>query len=165
MTMNTANTSLQMESSKNEFLSFQLGKEEFCLEILRVQEIRGYGDITTIANTPDYIKGVVNLRGEIVPILDLRIRLNFQHVEYNEFTVVIILNLEGHNLGIVVDSVSDVIALNVDQIQELPEMLSSINTKFITGVVTIDTHTLILLDIERLLNRDELEFATRQSLH
>ncbi|MEZ0232625.1 MAG: chemotaxis protein CheW [Methylophilaceae bacterium] len=162
--MNNATTSLHRESSKNEFLSFQLGKEEFCLEILKVQEIRGYGDITAITNTPDYIKGVVNLRGEIVPILDLRIRLNFTHVEYNEFTVVIILNLEGHNLGIVVDSVSDVIALNIDQISKLPEMLSSINTKYITGVVTIDTHTMILLDIDKLLNREELDHAKSQSV-
>lgn len=163
--MNPLNTSAQIESSRNEFLSFQLGDREFCLKILTVQEIRGYGDITTIANTPDYIKGVVNLRGEIVPILDLRIRLNFQNVEYNEFTVVIILNLAGHNLGIVVDSVSDVIAINLDQIQELPEMLTGINTKFMTGVVTLDTHTLILLDIENLLNRDELDFAMRQTVH
>lgn len=163
--MNTAMTSLQRESSKNEFLSFQLGKEEFCLEILKVQEIRSYGDITTIANTPDYIKGVVNIRGEIVPILDLRIRLNFTQVEYTEFTVVIILNLEGHTLGIVVDSVSDVIALNMEQISDLPEMLTSINTKYIMGVVTIDTHTMFLLDIERLLNREELDNATSQSLH
>lgn len=163
--MNTANANLQRESSKNEFLSFQLGKEDFCLEILKVQEIRGYGNITAIANTPDYIKGVIHLRGEIVPILDLRIRLNFTQVEYNELTVVIILNLAGHHLGIVVDGVSDVIALNIDQISDLPEMLSSINTKYITGVVTIDTHTMILLDIENLLNRDELDHATSQSFH
>src|SRR5450830_502246 len=111
MTMNITNADLQVQPVINEFLSFQLGEEEFCLEILKVQEIRGYGEITKIANTPDYIKGVVNLRGEIVPILDLRIKLNFKDVEYDEFTVVIILNLEGQNLGIVVDSVSDVIAL------------------------------------------------------
>jgi len=163
--MNTTNTDLQVQSSMNEFLSFQLGKEQFALEILKVQEIRGYGEITKIANTPDYIKGVTNLRGKIVPIIDLRIRLNFKVVEYDELTVVIILNLKGQNIGIVVDSVSDVILLKHDQIQDLPEMLSSINTKFMTGVVTIDTQTLILLDIERLLNKDELNLAINQSIH
>lgn len=162
--MNTANINLQRESFKNEYLSFQLGKEAFCLEILKVQEIRGYVDITTIANTPDYIKGVLSLRGEVVPIIDLRIRLNFKHIEYNEFTVVIILNLEGHTLGIVVDSVSDVIALDVDQVQALPGLISNINTKFITGVATIDMHTLILVDIDSLLSKEELQFTASQSL-
>lgn len=161
--MNTAYATL--ESSKNEFLSFQLGEEEFCLEILKVQEIRGYAGVTSIANTPDYIKGVVNLRGEVVPILDLRIKLQCERVEYNELTVVIILNLGGHQLGIVVDGVSDVIALNADQIQDLPEVLSSIDTRFMTGVAIIDSHTVVLLDIEKLLNKDELDSVVNQSLH
>ena len=139
--MNTTNTNLERESFSSEYLSFQLGKEEFCLDILKVQEIRSYDDITTIANTPDYVKGVLNLRGEVVPIIDLRIRLNFKQVEYNEFTVVIILNLEDKNLGIVVDSVSNVIALEVDQVQKLPASISNMNNKFITGVATIDMHT------------------------
>jgi len=155
----------QPEVLSDEYLSFQLGSEEFCLGILSVQEIRGYSDITKIANTPDYIKGVMNLRGIIVPIIDLRIKLKFEQVNYDEFTVVIILNLKGHNLGIVVDSVSDVIALKNDQIQNLPEMISSINTEFMTGVVTVDAHTLILLDIDRLLNKEELDLATSQSIH
>jgi purine-binding chemotaxis protein CheW len=162
--MNTANTLSPIGAFKNEYLSFQLGKEEFCLEILKVQEIRSYVGITTIANTPDYIKGVLNLRGEVVPILDLRMRLHFKHIEYNEFTVVIILNLQGHNLGIVVDSVSDVIALNMNQVRELPEAISSVHTKFITGVVTIDMRTLILIDIEKLLNREELHATVSQSI-
>jgi purine-binding chemotaxis protein CheW len=162
--MNIADRNIERESFKNEYLSFQLGKEEFCLEILKVQEIRGYEDITTIANTPEYIKGVLNLRGEVVPIIDLRIRLNLKDIEYNDFTVVIILNLEGSNLGIVVDGVSDVIALNVDEVQELPGLISNINTKFITGVVNIDMHTLLLIDIENLLSRDELGATMSQSL-
>lgn len=159
------NTYGKLESSKNEFLSFQLGAEKFCLEILKVQEIRGYADVTTIANTPDYIKGVVNLRGEVVPILDLRIKLHFENAAYNEFTVVIILNLDGHRVGIVVDSVSDVIALDIDQIQDLPEILSCMDTRFMTGVVTLEAHTFVLLDIEKLLSKDELDVAVNQSLH
>lgn len=162
--MNTTLALEQQDSFKSEYLSFQLGKEEFCLEILKVQEIRGYEDMTTIANTPDYMKGVLNLRGEVVPIVDLRIRLNFSNVEYNEFTVVIILNLEGQNIGIVVDGVSDVIALDKAQIQKLPALMSSINTQFITGVVTIDTQTLILVDMDSLLSWEGLQFAASQSL-
>lgn len=155
----------KLDSFKNEFLSFQLGEEEFCLDILKVQEIRGYADVTSIANTPDYIKGVVNLRGEVVPILDLRIKLQCEQVEYNEFTVVIILNLGCHHLGIVVDGVSDVIALNVDQIQDLPEMLGCIDTRFMAGVAIVDSQTLVLLDIEKLLNKDELDSVVNRSAH
>lgn len=161
--MNTSYAKL--DASKNEFLSFQLGAEHFCLEILKVQEIRGYAGVTTIANMPDYIKGVVNLRGEVVPILDLRIKLRLQNIQYNEFTVVIILSLQGHQVGIVVDSVSDVIALSGDQIQDLPEMLSCIETRFMTGVVIMDTDTVVMLDIEKLLDKDELELAVSESLH
>ena len=162
--MNTTLALAQKDSFKNEYLSFQLGKEEFCLEILKVQEIRGYEDMTTIANTPDYMKGVLNLRGEVVPVIDLRIRLNFANIEYNEFTVVIILNLKGQNIGIVVDGVSDVIALDSNQIQQLPALMSSINTQFITGVVTVDTQTLILVDMDSLLSWEGLQFAAGQSL-
>lgn len=162
--MNTTNTNVERESFMSEYLSFQLGKEEFCLDILKVQEIRSYDDITTIANTPDYVKGVLNLRGEVVPIIDLRIRLHLKQVEYNEFTVVIILNLEDKNLGIVVDSVSNVIALGVDQIQDLPASISNMNNKFITGVATIDMHTLILVDINSLVSRDDLHPYANQLL-
>ncbi len=149
----------------HEYLSFQLGSEEFCLGILSVQEIRGYSEITKIANTPDYIKGVMNLRGIIVPIVDLRIKLKFEQVNYDKFTVVIILNLKNKVVGIVVDGVSDVMELKPDQIQSFPEMLSKVNTEYMTGVVTIDGHTFILVDIEKLITEDELGIEANHQTH
>ena len=163
--MITTNTNEKISSGSNEFLTFQLGSEGFCLGILNVQEIRGYDAITAITNTPDYIKGVVNLRGKIVPIYDLRIKLNFEKVAYDDLTVVIILNLEGHDLGIVVDSVSDVIVLNEGQISDLPSLVSTVNTAFIKGVATIDDQMLVLLDIEKLVSKEELEATNAGLLH
>jgi purine-binding chemotaxis protein CheW len=96
---------------KKEFLSFRLGQEEYCIDILSVQEIRGYDTVTSIANTPDFIKGVINLRGNIVPIVDMRIKFRLSEARYDATTIVIILNLNKKMIGIVVDSVSDVIAL------------------------------------------------------
>lgn len=140
-----------------EYLTFILGNEEYGLEILKVQEIRGYDAVTQIANTPEFIKGVVNLRGKIVPIVDLRIKFNLGKVEYNEFTVVIILNLSGRVIGIVVDGVSDVTALKEEQIREVPNLVSSIDTKYIIGLATLEEQMLILVDIERLMSSQEME--------
>jgi purine-binding chemotaxis protein CheW len=108
------NPNASLKSAAGEYLTFVLGEEEYGIEILKVQEIRGYDAVTPIANTPNFIKGVVNLRGKIVPIVDLRIKFNLGKVVYDEFTVVIILNLSGRVVGIVVDGVSDVMALKDD---------------------------------------------------
>lgn len=135
----------------NEFLSFTLGNEEYGIEILKVQEIRGYEAVTAIANAPAFIKGVVNLRGVIVPIVDLRIKFNLGEVAYNEFTVVIILNISNRVVGIVVDSVSDVITLPMENIRPAPEFSASLNTGYILGLGTIDQRMLILMDIEKLM--------------
>ena len=102
-----------LKTAAGEYLTFVLGSEQYGIEILKVQEIRGYDAVTQIANMPSFIKGVVNLRGKIVPIVDLRIKFNLGKVEYNEFTVVIILNLSGRIVGIVVDGVSDVRELRI----------------------------------------------------
>jgi len=163
--MITTNAKENISSGSNEFLTFQLGSEGFCLDILNVQEIRGYDEITAIANTPDYIKGVTNLRGKIVPIYDLRIKFKFQAVEYDALTVVIILNLNGQDLGIVVDAVSDVIALKNDQISSLPALVSTIDTAFIKGIATVDTEMLIMLDIDRLISKSDLDLGTTNSIH
>jgi purine-binding chemotaxis protein CheW len=144
-------------SAAGEYLTFVLGAEEYGLEILKVQEIRGYDTVTQIANTPDFIKGVVNLRGKIVPIVDLRIRFNLGKVEYNEFTVVIILNLNGRVVGIVVDGVSDVMALKEDQIRDVPSLVTSIDTKYIVGLATVEQQMLILVDIEQLMSSNEMQ--------
>jgi purine-binding chemotaxis protein CheW len=135
-----------------EFLTFRLGGESYGIEILKVQEIRGYENPTAIANAPDFIKGVINLRGVIVPILDLRIKFKLSEASYDEFTVAIILNLAGRVVGIVVDAVSDVLTLAADSIRPTPEFASAtFDTKYITGLGTVDDRMLIMLDIEKLM--------------
>ncbi len=135
----------------NEFLTFRLGGEEYGIEILKVQEIRGYDAITHIANAPDFIKGVVNLRGIIVPIADMRIKFRLGKADYDQFTVVIILNVAGRVMGIVVDGVSDVITLSTEQMRPTPGMGSVIDTEYIMGLGTVDERMLILIDIEKLM--------------
>jgi purine-binding chemotaxis protein CheW len=164
MDMNTETTSNVNSTSANsaksaagEYLTFVLGTEQYGIEILKVQEIRGYDSVTHIANTPDFIKGVVNLRGKIVPIVDLRIKFKLGKVEYDEFTVVIILNLAGRIVGIVVDGVSDVKALKEDQLRDVPSLVTSIDTKYIVGLATVEEHMLILVDIEKLMSSQEME--------
>ena len=142
---------------KKEFLSFKLGQEEYCLDILSVQEIRGYDTVTSIANTPDFIKGVINLRGNIVPIVDMRIKFRLSEARYDTTTIVIILNLNKKMIGIVVDSVSDVIALPVEAIREAPRFGSAINTEFISGMATVDGNMLIVVDIQKLMSSDDLQ--------
>lgn len=134
-----------------EFLTFRLGAEEYGIDILRVQEIRSYEQPTRIANAPSFIKGVVNLRGVIVPIVDLRLKLGCETAEYNSFTVVIVLNVKGRVVGAVVDSVSDVLELPRDSIKAAPEMSSAVDASFITGIGSINDRMLILMDIESLM--------------
>jgi len=141
---------------RQEFLTFTLGKEEYGIEILKVQEIRSYEAVTTIANAPDFIKGVVNLRGTIVPIVDMRIKFNLGTPEYTEFTVVIILNVAGRVVGMVVDSVSDVIALGAEKIRPAPDFSSSFDVEYITGLGTVDQRMLILVDIEKLMSSSDM---------
>ena len=137
---------------ENEFLTFRLGAESYGIEILKVQEIRGYEAPTAIANAPAFIKGVINLRGVIVPILDLRIKFRLIAANDDEFTVAIILNVADRVVGVVVDSVSDVLTLAADAIRPTPEFASStFDTKYITGLGTIDERMHILLDIEKLM--------------
>jgi purine-binding chemotaxis protein CheW len=135
-----------------EYLTFTLGKEEYGIDILKVQEIRGYNAVTAIANAPAFVKGVINLRGAIVPIVDLRIKFDLGQMEYNQFTVVIILNIMSRVVGVVVDSVSDVLRLGVEQIRPAPEFGAAMDTKYIMGIGTVDERMLILIDIERLMS-------------
>lgn len=141
---------------KQEFLAFTLGREEYCIDILKVQEIRGYETVTPIPNTPAFMKGVVNLRGLIVPIIDLRIKLELETVTYDQFTVVIILSICGRIVGAVVDSVSDVIALAAEEIKEAPQLGAAIKMDYIDGLVTIDERMLIIIDIEKLATMEEI---------
>lgn len=134
-----------------EYLTFTLGDEEYGIDILTVQEIRGYDTVTKIANAPEFIKGVINLRGTIVPIVDMRIKFNLGNVQYNQFTVVIVLNIGQRVVGMVVDGVSDVITLSPEQVRTAPEFNSALDTQYLMGLGTIDERMIILVDIQRLL--------------
>ena len=142
--------------SNNEFLTFTLGNEEYGIDILKVQEIRGYDAVTRIANTPEFIKGVINLRGIIVPIVDMRIKFRLTQISYDQFTVVIILSLGHRIVGIVVDSVSDVLTLKPEQIRPTPELSAALDTRYILGLGTVDKRMLILVDIEKLMSSSEM---------
>ena len=149
----------------NEFLTFRLGSEEYGIEILKVQEIRCYEAVTHIANAPEFIKGVVNLRGIIVPIVDMRIKFNLGEASYDQFTVVIILNVAGRVVGMVVDGVSDVIQLAAEQIRPAPDFSSStFDTQYITGLGTLDSRMLILVDIEKLMGGADMALVEQASL-
>ena len=139
-----------------EFLTFRLGAEEYGIDILKVQEIRSYEQPTRIANAPEFIKGVVNLRGVIVPIVDLRVKLACPSAEYNSFTVVIVLNVRGRVVGAVVDSVSDVLEIAAGTIKPAPEMHTSVDTSFITGIGSVNERMLILMDIEALMSSADM---------
>lgn len=139
-----------------EFLAFTLGKEEYGINIQTVQELRGYDAVTQIANAPDYLKGVINLRGIIVPIIDMRIKFGLGQPAYDQFTVVIILQISGRTIGMVVDSVSDVLTLTPEQIKPAPEMGASVATDYLLGLGTINDRMLILIDIHQLMQSSEI---------
>jgi len=143
-------------ASSNEFLTFRLGAEEYGIDILKVQEIRGYDAVTRIANTPEFLKGVINLRGTIVPIVDLRIKFGLGNPTYDEFTVVIILNIGTRVVGVVVDSVSDVLTLTAEQIRPAPELAASLQTQYVTGLGAIGDRMLILVDIGALIGSPDM---------
>ncbi|GGD59873.1 MULTISPECIES: chemotaxis protein CheW [Caballeronia] len=145
------------EAAGQEFLVFTLGAEEYGIDILKVQEIRGYDSVTRIANAPAFIKGVINLRGIIVPIVDMRIKFNLGRVEYDNQTVVIILNVAHRVVGMVVDGVSDVLTLTQEQVMPAPEFGATLTSEYLTGLGTVDGRMLILMDIEKLMTSREME--------
>ena len=148
-------TAMAGEDSR-EYLTFTLGDEEYGIDILNVQEIRGYDAVTKIANAPDFIKGVINMRGVIVPIIDMRLKFQLGTVEYNQFTVVIILHISGRVIGMVVDGVSDVVALRPEQIRPAPEFGAVLDTAYIDGLATLDERMVIVVDIEKLMTSGEM---------
>jgi purine-binding chemotaxis protein CheW len=143
-------------TAPREFLSFTLGQESYAIDILKVQEIRGFETPTRIANTPDFIKGVINLRGHIVPIVDLRLKLGMAEARYDSTTVVIILNILKRVVGMVVDGVSDVVALAPDTIKPAPELGAALDTRYILGLAALGDQLLILVDIERLMGSQDM---------
>jgi purine-binding chemotaxis protein CheW len=143
-------------TSLREFLTFKLGAVEYGIDILRVQEIRSYEPPTRIAGTPAFVKGVVNLRGVIVPVVDMRLKFNLEHVTYDSFTVVIVLNVGRRVVGMVVDAVSDVITLEPGQLHPVPEFNATIDCAHLLAVGSIDERMLILIDIEKLMASAEI---------
>jgi purine-binding chemotaxis protein CheW len=143
-----------------EFLTFALGEEEYGVEILKVQEIRGYDSVTRLPDAPDYIKGVINLRGVIVPVIDMRLKFR-QKAEYGPTTVMIVLNVADRVVGIVVDAVSDVVRLGREQIREVPEVGAAIDREFLTGLGMVDERMLILLDIEKLMTDTDMGLVAK----
>lgn len=146
-----------------EFLSFTLGQEEYGISIQQVQELRGYDAVTRIANAPEFIKGVVNLRGIIVPIIDMRIKFKLGTPSYDQLTVVIILNVSGRIVGMVVDSVSDVSTLTPEQIKPAPEIGSIVANDYLLGLGTVDERMLILIDINKLMSSPDMGLAFQAS--
>ena len=150
----------EISAVPQEYLTFRLGQEEYGIDILKVQEIRGYDTVTRVVDAPEFIKGVINLRGVIVPIVDLRLRFHLGDIRYDAFTVVIILNLSGRVVGVVVDSVSDVLELGTGQIRPAPDFDSQLDPAYITGLGTVGTaeaaRMLILVDIEKLMLSPEM---------
>jgi purine-binding chemotaxis protein CheW len=150
-----------------EYLAFVLGAEHYAIDILCVQEIRGYGHVTHIADTPAHIKGVVDLRGVIVPILDMRIRFGNDHPTYNDQTIVIVLNILRREIGVVVDAVSDVVEISNDDLMPSPQLGAEVLTEYIVGLASRDDRMLIVVDIERVLSNEDvrtLDRAARESL-
>ncbi len=155
-----ANTSA-LSAPALEFLAFTLGDEEYGIDIQNVQELRSYDTVTRLANAPAFIKGVVNLRGIIVPIVDMRIKFGVASAVYDQFTVVIILNIAGRVMGMVVDSVSDVTTLTAEEIKPAPQMGTAINTDYLIGIGAIDQRMLILVDIARLMSAEDIGLIER----
>ncbi|ACO78622.1 Chemotaxis protein [Azotobacter vinelandii CA] len=149
------------DTHTREFLVFSLGSEEYAIDILKAQEIRSYENVTRIANTPDFIKGVTNLRGVIVPIVDLRIKFHLERVEYGGQTVVIVVNVEGRVVGVVVDGVSDVISLSPEQIKPAPEFSLSLSSDYLSGLASIGERMLVLVDIDKLLTSEEMALVEK----
>jgi purine-binding chemotaxis protein CheW len=154
--MSTDAIALTGSANAAEYLAFTLGKEEYGIDIQKVSEIRSYEAPTRIASAPEFVKGVVNLRGLIVPIVDMRIKFGIGQPVYNAFTVVIILHIGGRTVGMVVDSVSDVTMLSPEQIKPAPDISSAVNTEYITGLGTVDDRMLILVDIDRLMGSADM---------
>ncbi|RMH05936.1 MAG: chemotaxis protein CheW, partial [Nitrospirae bacterium] len=159
MTSATVETTAQrtaMETDEQQYLTFMLGEELYGVDILKVQEIKGYTEVTRIPNTPPYIKGVLNLRGTIVPIVNLRTKFGMEEVEITAFTVIVVVVVKSRVMGIIVDSVSDVITLAGKDIQPSPEFGTKVDTSFIMGIGTAGERLVTLLDIDRVLTDEEM---------
>lgn len=152
-----------VNEADEQYLTFKLVDQDYGIEILKVQEIKGWSQVTPLPNSPEYIKGVLNLRGTIVPVIDLRLRFNLEEAEYDSFTVIVVVNVGGRLAGLVVDSVSDVINLKSEQRCDTPEFEGQINRQFIEGLGEIGEKLFILLNAEKLVDDEALDAASRNA--
>lgn len=144
------------EEAGREYLAFSLGGEEYAVNILQVQEIRAYERVTRIANMPAFIKGVMNLRGAVVPVVDLRVRFNVGAADYNASTIVIVINIGPRTIGMVVDGVSDVVTLKSSDLRPAPQIAGVLTAEFLEGVAILDKRMLIIVDINGLMSSKEM---------
>ncbi len=149
-----------MADKEGKYLTFSLAGEEYGIGILKIKEIIGMMAITTVPQTPDFVKGVINLRGKVIPVMDLRLRFDMESIDYNERTCIIVVEIEGESgtiqIGIVVDSVSEVLNVKADEMEETPTFGTKLNTEYIMGMAKMEGGVKILLDIDRVLNSDEI---------
>ena len=147
---------LNASAADHEYLTFTLGAEEYGVDILKVQEIRGYDQVTRLPGAPEFVKGAINLRGLIVPVVDMRLKFKLSQATYDDTTVMIVLSVAGRTIGVVVDGVSDVLRLDPAQVRAVPDLGSAIDRQFLMGLGVVDERMLILLDIERLMTSEEM---------
>jgi purine-binding chemotaxis protein CheW len=154
-----------MADKEGKYLTFTLAEEEYGIGILKIKEIIGMMQITSIPQTPEFVKGVINLRGKVIPVLDLRLRFGMEEIDYTDRTCIIVVEIEGHTgdvvIGIVVDSVSEVLNIKAQEIEETPAFGAKLNTDFILGMAKIDGGVKILLDIDQVLTDEEMEILDK----
>ncbi|MBI4562945.1 MAG: purine-binding chemotaxis protein CheW [Candidatus Rokubacteria bacterium] len=154
--LDSLSSQISFATDGSQFLTFTLGQEEYGVEILKVQEIKGYSAVTPIPNTPSYIRGVMNLRGTVIPVVDLRGKLAMAEAEYNQFTVIIVVKVGTRVMGVVVDAVSDVLNIPKTDILATPDFGAEVDIRFISGMAKAGERLVVLLDIEKVLGGDEL---------
>ena len=150
--LDTLTNQTSFATDGSQFLTFRLAQEEYGVEILKVQEIKGYSAITPIPNTPAYLKGVMNLRGTIVPVVDLRSKFSMEQADYNQFTVIIVVTVGAKVMGLIVDAVSDVLSIPKGDIQATPDFGSAVDARYINGMAKAGEKLVVLLDIDRVMN-------------
>jgi len=157
--MSNDQTNDQLPDSKQEYLTFSLGEEQYGVDILKVKEIRGWETLREMHDVPDYVKGVLDFRGVILPIVDLRIRFGVKNIEYKPTTVIIVLSSDSDSsmMGIVVDAVSDVLSVKQSEMKQAPSLGSKINTDYVLGMVSSDEGMIMLVDSEKLVDKEQLE--------
>lgn len=149
-----------MTDKEGKYLTFTLANEEYGIGILKIKEIIGMMPITTVPRTPEFVKGVINLRGKVIPVMDLRLRFGMEAMDYTERTCIIVAEIEGASgtvmIGVVVDSVSEVLNIKVEDIEDTPAFGTKLDTEYILGMAKMEGGVKILLDIDQVLNEEEI---------